>query len=55
MTTEEAKQKKKEAGKKWEDFQEWMLGQTYGVNKDGNADWYDIDVDFFIKGFVPFG
>ena len=54
MTTEEAKQKIKEAGKKWEDFQEWMLGQTYGI-KDGKPDWYDIDVDFFIKELEPFG
>ena len=54
MTTEEAKQKIEEAGKTWEDFQGFMLGQTYGI-KDGKPDWYDIDVDFFIKELEPFG
>ena len=39
----------KEAGGSWVDFQEWMIGQTMGLNEDGSTDYYDCDVERFIS------
>jgi len=55
MTTEEAKQKIEEAGKTWEDFQEYMFGETVGLYDDGTTNYYERDVDRFIRGLVQFG
>jgi len=49
MTTKKAKQLIKKAGGKWEDFMDFMFGQTYGINKDGSSNWYKIDVERFIR------
>ena len=35
--------------KTWEEFLDWMCGQTVG-EKDGETDWYDWDVERFIAG-----
>lgn len=48
MNTSQAKDKIEQAGKTWEGFQEWMFGQTYGINKDGSPNWYETDVSRFI-------
>ena len=32
---------------RWEEFCEWMTGQTVGVNTDGSIDYYDSDVERF--------
>lgn len=33
----------------WDDFMEWMRGQTVGINDDGTTDFYDCDVNRFIR------
>lgn len=33
----------------WEDFLDWMLGQTVGRYPDGSTDWYDCDVARYIS------
>jgi NOL1/NOP2/fmu family ribosome biogenesis protein len=35
---------------KWEDFAEWMNGQTIGLNADGSPDYYEQDVARFLEG-----
>jgi hypothetical protein len=30
-------------------FNKWMNGKTVGLNKDGSIDYYEHDVDRFIK------
>lgn len=49
MTTEQAKQKIGQSGKTWEQFIDFMFGQTVGGTPD-NPDWYFSDVDRFIRG-----
>ncbi len=49
MTTKEAQEKIKEAKGSWKIFLEWMKGQTVGLYKDGSTDWYDHDVNRFIR------
>lgn len=49
MTTQEVKQKLKEAKGSWKVFLEWMRGQTVGMYPDGETDWYEYDVKRFIK------
>ena len=49
MTTKETKNKIKEAGGDWDIFVDWMFGQTVGVSEDGETNWYDHDVDRFIR------
>jgi len=49
MTTKQASKKIKEAGGSWVDFQEWMVGQTMGLNPDGSTDYYEYDVNRFIS------
>ena len=31
----------------YEEFLEWMTGQTVGINKDGSTEFYDWDVKRF--------
>lgn len=39
---------KKMIGKgNWEDFLQFMKGQTVGKNKDGSTDYYDHDVEVY--------
>lgn len=35
---------------RWIEFQEWMIGQTMGLNKDGSINYYESDVERFIEG-----
>jgi len=35
--------------KRWEEFNEFMRGQTVGINKDGSIDYYEQDVENFLK------
>lgn len=49
MTTQEVKLKIKKAGGSWKVFCEWMRGQTVGLYEDGSTNWYDYDVNRFIK------
>jgi len=49
MTTKQAKQKIKKAGGSWDVFMNWMIGQTYGINPDGSTNFYDWDVNRFIR------
>lgn len=30
-------------------FEEWMTGQTVGVNPDGSIDYYDYDVERYAR------
>ena len=40
----------KKIGKKpWKEFLEFMTGQTVGINSDGFADYYDHDVENFLR------
>ncbi|MFH1752279.1 MAG: hypothetical protein ABH821_05060 [archaeon] len=34
---------------KWKEFEEFMRGQTVGVNKDGSFDYYEWDVENFLR------
>lgn len=49
MTEKEVREKLEEASYHWEDFDEWMCGQTAGLNPDGTIDYYESDVDRFIR------
>jgi NOL1/NOP2/fmu family ribosome biogenesis protein len=53
MTESEAKKTIREAGKSWQDFLEWMRGQTVGMAPDGTTDWYPYDVNRFCRGSGP--
>ena len=33
--------------KNWDKFERWMRGQTFGRYPDGEADYYDCDVNAF--------
>lgn len=33
----------------WENFIKWMRGQTCGVYPNGDTDWYEYDVDRYIR------
>lgn len=35
--------------KRWKEFEEFMTGQTVGINSDGTTDYYDCDVDNFLR------
>jgi hypothetical protein len=50
MTTEEVKSLLKQKNLEWEDFLEYMAGQTVGMNGDGSADYFERDVTNFIQG-----
>jgi|GEM_PF-4144605 len=32
------------------DFYKWMEGQTVGLDEDGDTNWFDCDVERFIRG-----
>jgi len=49
MTTEEVQKKLKKADLLWGEFMEWIRNQTTGVYPDGSTDWYEDDVDRFIR------
>ena len=49
MTGEEVKKRIKEAGGSIEVFSKWMRGQTVGMYPDGSVDYYEYDVDRFIR------
>ncbi len=42
--------KKEVIDKLWSEFQKFMVGQTVSVDKEGNVDFYEWDVDRFILG-----
>lgn len=48
MTEAEAKQRIESAGKTWEDFIEFMVGQTIGGTPE-DPDFYEDDVERFIN------
>ena len=35
--------------KRWKEFNEFMKGQTVGVNPDGSTDYYARDIENFLK------
>jgi hypothetical protein len=40
----------KKIGKEnWKEFQEFMVGQTVGINPDGSTDYYYCDVENFLR------
>lgn len=49
MTTQEVKKLIKQSGGNWKNFLTWMYGQTVGLNDKGETDWYDYDVNRFIR------
>lgn len=49
MTVNEAKKVVEENGGDWEIFCSWMYGQTCGIDKNGNPDIYDYDVQRFVR------
>jgi hypothetical protein len=49
MTENQAQKTIKESGLDWNDFEDWMRGQTFGMNEDGTEDIYDCDVERFIR------
>lgn len=55
MTTEEVKLLLKHYGKPWDGFLKFMTGQTVGMGEDGEADWYESDVDRYIKRNGEYG
>lgn len=36
----------------WEDFLDFMKGQTVGISKNGEIDYYSYDVNRYIEGKV---
>ncbi len=34
---------------KWAEFERFMAGQTVGLNKDGTTDYYEWDVENFLR------
>ena len=40
---------KKIGKKRWKEFEEFMRGQTVGLNKDGSFDYYANDVEDFLS------
>ncbi|MBU1930846.1 hypothetical protein KJ972_05070 [Candidatus Micrarchaeota archaeon] len=33
--------------KRWKEFEEFMKGQTVGINKDGSINYYELDIENF--------
>lgn len=52
MTTKEAKEAIKKADLNWEDFVDWMFGNTVGVDANGETIWYETDVSQFIRSRI---
>jgi len=53
MTTKEVKTLLDKNNIPWELFEVWMTGQTVGIDEHGDADWFEYDVNRFIKGHSP--
>jgi len=49
MNEKSVKKILKKNNRTWEEFLKWMLGQTVGIYENGETDYYDWDVDRFIK------
>jgi len=49
MNEQEVKKLLKEHKLTWKEFNEWLKGQTVGVNTDGSTDYYSWDVERFIE------
>lgn len=49
MTTQEVERKLADKNIPWERFQTWMNGQTVSGYPDGSTNWYEYDVDRFIR------
>lgn len=47
MTEKEARDRVGE--EQWGEFLDWMQGQTVGL-KDGEVDYYEYDVDRYVRG-----
>lgn len=53
MTTQEVKIELDKNNIPWELFEVWMTGQTVGMDEHGEVDWFEYDVNRFIKGHSP--
>lgn len=51
MVKEKVLEKLKENNLKWSVFSKWMTGQTVGLTKDGAIDYYEYDVERFIRNY----
>ena len=49
MNKQEVDKILKENNRTWEEFMEFMKGQTMGLNEDGSTDFYERDVAHFIE------
>lgn len=49
MRESEVREKIEAAGGSWEVFLDWMFCQTVGTYENGDTDWYDWDVERFIR------
>ena len=49
MRESEAKRQIEAAGGSWDVFLKWMRGQTVGMYENGETDWYEYDVNRFIR------
>lgn len=49
MTEQQAKQQIEKAGGTWKDFLYFMRGQTVGTYQNGESNFFDCDVEQFIK------
>lgn len=49
MIESEVRKKLAENGLSWESFIVFMYGQTVGVNNDGSTDFFEWDVEKFIR------
>ncbi len=49
MKTEELKELLDSMDISWDKWDEFMFGNTYGIDEDGNALWYQNDIDQFIS------
>ena len=48
MKTKDVEKLLKKHGKIWDEFAEFMHGQTVGTYPDGETNWYDCDVERFV-------
>lgn len=49
MTEAEVREKIEQAGGSWETFNDWMTGQTVGLDEDGTINYYEYDVSRFLR------
>ena len=45
MNEQEVRDYLESHGKQWLDFEDWMQGQTVGINSDESIDYYKWDVE----------